>query len=217
MAANPANESAILMESPPVPAANQVPGATDELFFVGTLQHKASALPLGNVNLLERCGLAPFYQRVVAGGNTLPDGFDAYVSDIPGRALPSAGPGLIDLIMRPAQNEGVEMQPFDEDQLARALRLQPGILVGYDASLLDQDDDGDEDNATEAGRHGSEGALDGDREHRRGSGSDRKHKKKKKKRKHDREGETEEERRKRKKRKRERAEGRLGAGDESPS
>src|SRR5690606_15901787 len=109
----------------------------------------------------------------------LSETFHNYIGDIPGRILTNTNIKLIDLLMRPAQNEGVEMQPFDEDQLIRAFRLQPGILLNYDASLLDQEDE-------------EESTVETNLEHRHHS--ERKHKKKKKKRKHDREGETEEER-----------------------
>ncbi|KAI9592163.1 hypothetical protein BDF19DRAFT_222905 [Syncephalis fuscata] len=123
----------------------------------------------------------------------------------------------MDLLLRPPQNEGIYMQNLDEDQLARAFRLHPGILHNYDASPLDQDDDDDDDDDDDQ-RGSGDGQLNTrhingiggnsvheDKQHRSGSGVDKKHKKKKKKRKHERENETEEERRKRKKRKRERA------------
>ncbi|KAI8048291.1 hypothetical protein BDF22DRAFT_746911 [Syncephalis plumigaleata] len=206
----------------------------------------SSTLPLGNIDLVTQCHLGPFYRQVVTAGDQLPETFESHIATIPGRKKvaapvvastadePSNNGGLMDLLLRPPQNEGVYMQNLDEDQLARAFRFYPGILHGYDASLLDQDDDDDEDEDDLRGSadgqlsktnalgivDGAGASINGDKSYKSGSSLDKKHKKKasiyihKKKRKHERENETEEERRLRKKRKRERA---LAAAAANPN
>ncbi|RKP25473.1 hypothetical protein SYNPS1DRAFT_28798 [Syncephalis pseudoplumigaleata] len=184
-----------------------------ELFFVGTVRggsiaDPASTLPLGNVDLVAQCQLGPFYRRVVTETGVLPETFESHIAHIPGRKKaavpvatdatadePGSQGGLLELLLRPPQNEGVYMQNFDEDQLARAFRFHPGILYGYDASLLDQDDDDDDQDDDDdrrssgdgqssravhgaGGMDGANGASHSDKSHRSGSSLDKKHKKK---------------------------------------